>query len=62
MSPATPHSPFSPCSAAPSPSSTAPPPPLNAPALALAVAVHLTAFAVFTDDLAFFFSVRTGRR
>ncbi|MGW1109388.1 MauE/DoxX family redox-associated membrane protein [Streptomyces sp. NPDC002540] len=38
--------------------------PLNAPALALAVAVavYLTAFAVFTDDLAFFFSVRTGQR
>ncbi|MFB6717061.1 MauE/DoxX family redox-associated membrane protein [Streptomyces sp. NPDC056358] len=31
MSPATPHSPFSPCSAAPSPSSTAPPPPSTPP-------------------------------
>lgn len=38
--------------------------PLDAPALALAVATaaYLTALAVFTDDLAFFFSARTGRR
>jgi hypothetical protein len=38
--------------------------PFNAPALAFAVATagYLTALAVFTDDLAFFFSARTGRR
>jgi hypothetical protein len=34
----------------------------DAPALVLAVAVagYLTTLAVFTDDLAFFFSARTG--
>ncbi|MCF2532193.1 MauE/DoxX family redox-associated membrane protein [Yinghuangia soli] len=37
---------------------------LEAPAVALAVgaAAYLTALAVFTDDLAFFFSARAGRR
>ena len=36
----------------------------DAPALVLAVAVagYLTTLAVFTDDLAFFFSARTGQR
>ncbi|MFF7250268.1 MauE/DoxX family redox-associated membrane protein [Embleya sp. NPDC008237] len=38
--------------------------PLDAPALALAVgsAAYLTTLAVFTDDIAFFFSARSGRR